>query len=73
MAEDIPVERWKLYLHRFLLVFFVMPAVAAAFELPRTTVIRVTAEGLVMALVISGATLWAERSKTGDDDRRLNS
>ena len=66
MVEAVPVERWKLYLLRFLLLLVVLPAIAAIFELTKTTVVRVIVEGFLLALTLSVATLWAERSKTND-------
>ena len=55
MVEGIPVQRWKLYLLRFLLLFFALPAVAALFELPKGAVIRVIVEGFLTALTLSAA------------------
>jgi hypothetical protein len=65
MVEGIPVERWKLYLLRFLLLFL-LPAVAAAFELSKITAVRVIVEGFLFALTMSAVTLWTERLKISD-------
>jgi hypothetical protein len=63
MAEGVPIERWKLYLHRFLLCFTIAPVMAAAFELPRRTVVRVFTEGMLFALTISVVSWWMERRR----------
>ncbi len=64
VVQGVPVERWRLYLMRFLLLFSVLPAVAAVFELPRAMAIRVVvSEGAVIALIMCGGSLVAERLK----------
>ena len=59
-VERIPVERWKLYLLRYLLFFLVPLTVAAVFELRHETVIRDLAEGGLLAAAMSFLSVWME-------------
>jgi len=68
MVEGVLVERWKLYLLRFLLVLLIMPTTAAVFELPKGTVIRLIVEGFLTALTISAVFWWADRQGPTTND-----
>jgi hypothetical protein len=61
MAQGILVERWKQYVVRFVLFLFIPPTMAALFELPGRSVIRVIAEGLALAVTMSFLYWWADR------------
>ncbi|MGB8064208.1 MAG: hypothetical protein WCF26_20135 [Candidatus Sulfotelmatobacter sp.] len=64
MMESIPVQRWRLYVLRFLLLFGIPSVVAAVFELPRATEVRMLVEGFALALAMSVVSGWMERRPT---------
>jgi len=66
LAECVRVERWKLYTIRFFLLFSILPTMAALFELPRISVVRVIVEGLAFAVVLTVVYWWAERQSLGE-------
>ncbi len=53
MVETIPIQRWRLYVLRFIIFFAIPPVMAAVFELPKATVVRMLVEGILLALTMS--------------------
>jgi hypothetical protein len=64
--ECVRIERWKLYTIRFFLLFLIPPTMAALFELPRTSVVRLFTEGLAVALALTLIYWLVERQSLGE-------
>jgi uncharacterized membrane protein len=66
MAERLPIERWRVYVIRFIFFLSAATAVTAASELPQGRLLRAILLGIGFALVMSGAFWWFELRMAND-------
>ena len=66
MAGYIPVKVWRMYLLRFTLFLMIPPTVGAMFELPKSMIVRVIVDGMLLALTMSAILGFRERLTTND-------